>query len=187
MSYDYVGDLAETISLLWPTNSKAISNSLSLSQFIALIQKSPRDKQKEIIKGQTSLYTSQVEKLDKSLETLQSYIDNGEIKKAQGMIGARADGVYGPKTAEAFSLWQENKKQERASLISKIERLSENNQTIIDARAEIKRLRKNAETEIADSNKLIKRLRSQVGASEKDKQNPQWGTSRSLIFNDWTL
>ena len=129
------------------------------------------EEQKEIIKGQTSLYTSQVEKLDKSLETLQSYIDNGEIKKAQGMIGARADGVYGPKTAEAFSLWQENKKQERASLISKIERLSENNQTIIDARAEIKRLRKNAETEIADSNKLIKRLRSQVGASEKDKQN----------------
>lgn len=127
--------------------------------------------QKEIIKGQTSLYTSQIVKLDKSVETLQKYIDSGEIKKAQGMIGARADGAYGPKTAEAFTKWQETKKAERAELVEKVEKLSRDNQTIIDARNEIKRLRKNAETEIADSNKLIKRLRSQVGASEKDKKN----------------
>ena len=57
MSYDYVGDLAETISLLWPTNSKAISKSLSLSEFIALIQKSPRDKQKEIISDFFNLHS----------------------------------------------------------------------------------------------------------------------------------
>jgi len=127
--------------------------------------------QKDIIKGQTSLYTSQIESLDKSINTLQKYIDGGEIKKAQGMIGAKADGAFGPKTAEAFKAWQDAKKADRAVLVTKIETLSQDNEAIKDARNEIKRLRKNAETEIADSNKLIKRLRANVGASDTDKAN----------------
>ena len=127
--------------------------------------------QKDIIKGQTSLYTSQIESLDKSVNTLQKYIDGGEIKKAQGMIGAKADGAFGPKTAEAFKTWQDEKKKERAILVTKIETLSQDNQAIIDARNEIKRLRLNAETEIADSNKLIKRLRANVGASDTKQAN----------------
>ncbi|MDB2315501.1 hypothetical protein N9V27_00840 [bacterium] len=127
--------------------------------------------QKDIIKGQTSLYTSQIESLDKSVNTLQKYIDGGEIKKAQGMIGAKADGAFGPKTAEAFKTWQDKKKKERAILVTKIETLSQDNQAIIDARNEIKRLRLNAETEIADSNKLIKRLRANVGASDTKQAN----------------
>lgn len=127
--------------------------------------------QKDIIKGQTSLYTSQIEALDKSVNTLQKYIDQGEIKKAQGMIGAKADGAFGPKTAEAFKAWQDAKKLERSELVTKVETLSKNNDAIKDARNEIKRLRKNAETEIAQSNKLINRLRANVGASETDKAN----------------
>jgi peptidoglycan hydrolase-like protein with peptidoglycan-binding domain len=127
--------------------------------------------QKDIIKGQTSLYTSQIEALDKSVNTLQKYIDQGEIKKAQGMIGAKADGAFGPKTAEAFKAWQDAKKIERAELVTKVETLSKNNDAIKDARKEIKRLRRNAEIEIAESNKLINRLRANVGASETDKAN----------------
>lgn len=127
--------------------------------------------QKDIIKGQTSLYTSQIEALDKSVNTLQKYIDQGEIKKAQGMIGAKADGAFGPKTAEAFKAWQDAKKLERSELVTKVETLSKNNDAIKDARKEIKRLRRNAETEIAQSNKLINRLRANVGASETDKAN----------------
>jgi peptidoglycan hydrolase-like protein with peptidoglycan-binding domain len=127
--------------------------------------------QKDIIKGQTSLYTLQIEALDKSVNTLQKYIDQGEIKKAQGMIGAKADGAFGPKTAEAFKAWQDAKKIERAELVTKVETLSKNNDAIKDARKEIKRLRRNAEIEIAESNKLINRLRANVGASETDKAN----------------
>jgi hypothetical protein len=127
--------------------------------------------QKDIIKGQTSLYTSQIEALDKSVNTLQKYIDQGEIKKAQGMIGAKADGAFGPKTAEAFKAWQDAKKIERAELVTKVETLSKNNDAIKDAGKEIKRLRRNAEIEIAESNKLINRLRANVGASETDKAN----------------
>jgi chromosome segregation ATPase len=87
------------------------------------------------------------------------------------MIGAKADGAFGPKTAEAFKAWQDAKKIERAELVTKVETLSKNNDAIKDARKEIKRLRRNAEIEIAESNKLINRLRANVGASETDKAN----------------
>ena len=49
MSYDYVGDLAETISLIWPNTSENNLHELSLRKFIELISKKPKPKQKEII------------------------------------------------------------------------------------------------------------------------------------------
>ena len=39
MSYDYVGDLAETISLIWPNTSENNLHELSLRKFIELISK----------------------------------------------------------------------------------------------------------------------------------------------------
>jgi hypothetical protein len=127
--------------------------------------------QQSIITSQTSLYSSQITTLDENIKLLQKYIDLGEIKKAQGMIGSKADGAFGPKTAEAFRTWQDERKQERAVLVTKIEDLSNNNLTIKDARTEIKRLRSSAEKEISNSNILINRLRKQVGSSASDKQN----------------
>ncbi|MFL2802578.1 MAG: cisplatin damage response ATP-dependent DNA ligase [Paracoccaceae bacterium] len=50
MSYDYVGDLAETISLIWPRRSvKKNQEELSLHTFIKLINETSKSKQKEII------------------------------------------------------------------------------------------------------------------------------------------
>lgn len=124
------------------------------------------NEQQKIIDSQAELYKSELAKIDKDLETLQGYIDSGETKKAQQMIGASADGIFGKKTADKIGDWQEEKQGERLELISKIEKASNNPQAQA-AREEIKRLRTSAETQISQSNELINRLRSQLGDTDK--------------------
>ena len=48
MSYDYVGDLAETISLIWPNTSKNNLHELSLRKFIELISKNQSQNKKKL-------------------------------------------------------------------------------------------------------------------------------------------
>ena len=82
------------------------------------------------------------------------------------MIGAKADGTYGPKTATAFTLWQDAKKVERNSWLQKIQDSAQSS-TVTTARDEIKRLRASADTQIAESNKLINKYRDQLTADTK--------------------
>lgn len=122
--------------------------------------------QNAIIAGVTALFQNELDKIDADIATLQGYIDAGDIKKAQGMIGAKADGAYGPKTAAAFTAWTDAKKLERNQWLQKIQDAG-TSATVVAARNEIARLRANADTQIAESNKLINRLRSQLGATDK--------------------
>jgi hypothetical protein len=122
--------------------------------------------QNAIIAGVTALFQNELDKIDADIAKLQGYIDAGEIAKAQGMIGAKADGAYGPKTAAAFTDWTDAKKQERNQWLQKIQDAGAS-ATVVAARNEIARLRANADTQIAESNKLINRLRSQLGATDK--------------------
>ena len=122
--------------------------------------------QNAIIAGVTALFQNELDKIDADIAKLQGYIDAGEIAKAQGMIGAKADGAYGPKTAAAFTEWTNAKKQERNQWLQKIQDAGAS-ATVVAARNEIARLRANADTQIAESNKLINRLRSQLGATDK--------------------
>ena len=122
--------------------------------------------QNAIIAGVTALFQNELDKIDADIAKLQGYIDAGEIAKAQGMIGAKADGAYGPKTAAAFTDWTEAKKLERNQWLQKIQDAGAS-ATVVAARNEIARLRANADTQIAESNKLINRLRSQLGATDK--------------------
>ena len=118
--------------------------------------------QNVIIANVTALFQSELDKIDADLDKLQSYIDAGDIPKAQGMIGAKADGAYGPKTAQAFTDFQDAKKVERSEWIQKLQDAAQS-PTVIAARAEITRLRSGAEQQIANSNTLINRLRTQLG------------------------
>ena len=118
--------------------------------------------QNVIIANVTALFQSELDKIDADLDKLQSYIDAGDIPKAQGMIGAKADGAYGPKTAQAFTDFQDAKKVERGEWIQKLQDAAQS-PTVIAARAEITRLRSRAEQQIANSNTLINRLRTQLG------------------------
>lgn len=71
------------------------------------------DEQNFIIKNSTSFFKQELLKIDTVLSKLQEYIDQGEIAKAQGLIGTKADGKYGPATAQAFKDFQEEKNQTR--------------------------------------------------------------------------
>ena len=124
------------------------------------------DEQNKIIGSQAGLYTSELAKIDVALAQLQSYIDVGEIKKAQAMVGAKADGAFGPNTAAKFKTWQTEQEVKRKELLTKIEGATNNPQARAAA-LEIKRLRTTAETQVAESNKLINRLRTQVGKTDK--------------------
>jgi len=122
--------------------------------------------QNKIIAGVTQLFQDELDRIDEELATLQGYIDAGEIRKAQGMVGAATDGAYGPKTAAAFTAWQDSKRAERAEWLDKIQQAA-NSPTVKAARDEIARLRDKADQQIADSNKLINRLRQQLGNTDK--------------------
>ncbi len=117
------------------------------------------EEQNKIIEERTKFYTKQVDTIDAEINKLQGYIDSGDIKKAQQMVGARADGVFGSRTAKKFSEWQDAKKQEKQIILDKIE----NDSIVKEARAEIKRLRGNVEKEIANSNDIINNLRKEIG------------------------
>ena len=123
------------------------------------------DEQNVIIANVTQLYQDERDKIDADIAVLQGYVDNGEVAKAQQMIGASADGIFGKKTAEKIGDWKEQKQIERAEWLVKIQD-SANSPTVIAAREEIKRLRTVADDNIAQSNTLINRLRSKLGTDD---------------------
>ena len=127
------------------------------------------EEQNKIIAGVTGLYQSELDKIDEALKTLQGYIDNGEVKKVQQMIGASADGIFGKNTAEKIGDWKNLKQKERAEWVDKIQAAG-NSPTVKAARDEIARLRASAEKQVAESNKLINTLRDQIRAADNAQQ-----------------
>ena len=127
------------------------------------------DEQQRIIDSQGKLFQDELARVDTALAQLQSYIDAGDIKRAQQMVGAKADGAFGPNTAAKFREWQDARQQDRAALLTKIEQATNNPQARAAAE-EIKRLRTTVETQIADSNRLISRLRQNIGKTDNSSQ-----------------
>lgn len=123
------------------------------------------DEQNIIIASATQLYQTELEKIDKNLALLQTFINNGEVAKAQGMVGTKADGKYGPNTAAAFTAYQNQKSAERQEWLDKIQNASDTD-TVKQAKEEIARLRAQAEKQIEESNKLITSYRSQLQSTE---------------------
>jgi len=119
------------------------------------------DEQNFIIKNSTSFFKQELLKIDTVLSKLQEYIDQGEIAKAQGLIGTKADGKYGPATAQAFKDFQEEKNQTREEWILKIQN-AESLPSVVAAKEEIIRLRRQSEDQIADSNSIIQKYQEQL-------------------------
>lgn len=139
------------------------------------------DEQNQIIASQTKLYTDQIDRIDEQLNILQRYIDTNEIAKAQSMIGTPSDGNWGPGTATAVRTWQTTKNRDRAALVNKLEALESNNPAIAAARREITRLRSGADTQIAESNALITRLRAQLGKTSSEDANQALTEQQTVI------
>jgi hypothetical protein len=123
------------------------------------------DEQNKIIDAQTRIYQDQIAKIDQQSEQLQKFIDAKEIDKAQALVGTAVDGNWGPGTAAAVRNWQAARARERTDAVAKLEQAN-NNPTIRAAREEIARVRRTVETQVAESNRLIDRLRNQLGKGD---------------------
>ena len=112
-------------------------------------------------------YRDELADIDQTLDLIVEYVANDEIRRLQGLIGARQDGRYGNQTAarvEAFRTELAERRDELVSIISQEQ--SAENETIRSAQAEIARLRSIAERQITDGNEVINRLRSQLGTAD---------------------
>jgi hypothetical protein len=123
------------------------------------------DEQNKIIDAQTRIYQDQIAKIDQQSEQLQKFIDAKEIDKAQALVGTAVDGNWGPGTAAAVRTWQAARARERTDAVAKLEQAN-NNPTIRAARDEIARVRRTVETQVSESNRLIDRLRNQLGKGD---------------------
>ena len=123
------------------------------------------DEQNKIIDAQTRIYQDQITKIDQQSAQLQAFIDAKEIDKAQALVGTAVDSNWGPGTAAAVRNWQAARARERTEAVAKLEQAN-NNPTIRAAREEIARVRRTVETQVAESNRLIDRLRNQLGKGD---------------------
>lgn len=118
--------------------------------------------QTDIIGSQNKIYQDQLTKLEQDLQRLQTSLDKNDITAAQAQVGVQPDGRIGPRTQTAFKEYRDRINAQRAELIAQLER-SGNTPAAQAARREIQRIRLTVDAQIAESNQLINRLRSQVG------------------------
>lgn len=140
------------------------------------------NEQNNIIENYLEIYRERVRNLDKEVATLQSYIDNNLIEKAQALIGVKADGKYGPKTAEAFTLYQAKKDAERERLVTKLEQASSSPE-VTAARDEITRLRANAERQVIKSEDLISEYQTQLQTTVAENDVTQMIAENNNVIN----
>ena len=117
-------------------------------------------------------YLVQVNQIDADLNTLSSLLnrrDSESVKRLQSIVGTRVDGNYGSRTAKQVEDYRNGLIAQRDSVLQIISTIEEKESPIIKAaNEEIKRLRDIAEQEIADSNKVINKLRSEIGSIAPD-------------------
>jgi CHASE3 domain sensor protein len=115
---------------------------------------------------QVQAYLQQLANVEDTLGLIQQYIANDEIKKLQALVGARADGNYGSRTAAKVDEFRDIQLAEKERLTAIIEdiRSSVDNTVVETAREEIKRLRNQANENVQKSQETIDRLRSQLNA-----------------------
>ena len=130
--------------------------------------------QQEIVRKDKKIepYLAQVSNIDADLQTLSDLLnrrDSESIRRLQSIVGTRVDGTYGSRTAKQVENYRDGLIAKRESILKTISQIEEKESPIIKAaNEEIKRLRKIAEQEIADSNKVINKLRTEIGSITPD-------------------
>jgi hypothetical protein len=133
------------------------------------------DEQKQTLDDNLKPYEAQLKDIEEKLALLQQYIDTNQIKQLQILVGARPDGQFGSGTANRVDEFRTTQNIERSNIIMITQKLR-------DASAvEISRLRAIAEQQIADSNKLISRLRDQLGRGEQVNTETDIQDQRTII------
>ena len=120
--------------------------------------------QRDIIERQEGRILNQINDIDSEIERLDAALTNGDVATAQNIVGVEADGIMGPNTRQAIEDFRTRKTQEKASLEERLSQV-DNDPRVQAARTEIQRIRERVENDVAQSNELINRLRSQLGTS----------------------
>lgn len=136
------------------------------------------DEQNEIIKQEQSKgndeqelnIQAEIDRVNIKLDELAALQRLNDVRALQALVGATVDGQLGRQTRAAIEVYRQGLETEKSNLQTRLERVLANadepDQTVVDAaRAEIKRLRDNAEEEIANSLALIDRLREGVSVN----------------------
>jgi hypothetical protein len=112
-------------------------------------------------------YLKQAEQADATLEKMNTYAETNNITALQGLVGAAQDGRMGSKTAKLVSEFREKVEKNRMMALFQLQKIRENSQD------ETKDLRSAADRTIAQTNKLINRLREQLGTATDNDVEPQ--------------
>lgn len=120
-------------------------------------------------------YQSTVEQTDTQLSQIAQYVADNNIRALQGLIGAKQDGRYGPKTAAAVQTYRDKLEADRQVALDKIQELR------TQARDERQRLRTVAEDTVSQSNSLINRLREQIGTASSADVATELQEQRDII------
>jgi hypothetical protein len=130
-----------------------------------------------------NLYKEQISAIDQTLASIEGNIASGNVRAVQALVGVDVDGRLGPATERAIDAFRSAQTAEKQRLINLIASESQSiSSPVLDAaRFEIQRLRSLAEKEIADSNQLISRLRSQLGTADVQSQTEQIARQQSII------
>jgi len=81
-------------------------------------------------------YQTQIDQINKDIETLQRLATSGEtkeIKKFQQTIGIKSDGIFGSNTAKATTEWKEKQQARIDELSATITKLRKDNETELNA------------------------------------------------------
>jgi lysozyme family protein len=128
-------------------------------------------------------FETQIANIDRKIALMDEYSMNNEVEKMQGLLGVRQDGILGWNTREALKKFKEDNTKARQMALFQLNKVREefDSSVITGARAEIKRIRMLAEQQIADSNALITRLRSQLGQGQQEDNTALIDAQRILI------
>ena len=111
-------------------------------------------------------YLKQSEQADATIEKMNTYVEENNIRALQGLVGATQDGRLGSKTATLVSEFRDKVERNRMMALFQLQKIRENSQR------ETKDLRSAADRTIAQTNKLITRLRDQLGTATDSDVEP---------------
>ena len=127
-------------------------------------------------------YTAELADIDQNLALITEYISTDQIRRLQGLIGARQDGQYGSNTAAKVEEYRAGLEARRTEILEIMNSMrSSDNPAIENARAEIARLRSIAEQQITSGNELISRLRTQLGSTDTVSIQQEVNAQREVI------
>ena len=144
------------------------------------------DEQNKNLQDQIKLFG--LDKVDAKIAALNEAMnintrDRDAVRVLQSMVGARPDGSYGSGTAAKVEEYRNGLNAERDDILRKIQEARK------ATNEEIARIRKGAEDQIAESNRLINRLREQLGKQDNaaevqkaiDEQNDRIRTASNEV------